>query len=46
MFSVVLVLTPDGTGIPAGIDGPLTPIQGRNIATSRTAAPTAAMICP
>src|SRR3954470_19167943 len=38
-LSVVLVSTPDGSVMPAGTDGPLTPIQGRNIATSSTTAP-------
>jgi ATP-binding cassette subfamily B protein len=37
---------PGGSWIPDGRDGPLTPIQGRNMATSSTAAPIAAINCP
>jgi hypothetical protein len=44
MSSEVLVSTPPGS--PEGSDGPLTPTQGRNIATSRAIPPTAAIICP
>src|SRR3954465_12661316 len=46
MFSVLLVLTPEGTVMPAGIEGPLVPIQGRNMATSSTTAPIPAISCP
>jgi hypothetical protein len=45
-FSEELVLTPEGSWIPAGTDGPLVPIQGRNIATSSTIAPIPAINCP
>ena len=47
MLSAVLASSqPWGTGTPDGSDGPLTPIQGRNIAISKATAPTAAIICP
>ena len=48
-FSEVLpaaFATPGGKVTPEGRDDPLTPIQGRNIATSSTAAATAAINCP